>query len=212
MKHLRNVPWPQLAIEATAIVLSILLAFWIDAWWEARQDRETEREYLAAILSDIDTVLDEADRTIRENEALNSSASGRIAKLRREGLTDEAAILDTLTQTNVSYRLRASLDTYTDLLSSGSILTLRDTQVRNALAKLRATMDFEHEVFRWVVEFGHGISPLLHESINANEPNRVIRLEEQVVIIRLNHIARKSEVRAVALETKEAVVAALENL
>ena len=41
-----------LVLEGTAIVLSILLAFWIDAWWSDRQDREVERLILTSLLDD----------------------------------------------------------------------------------------------------------------------------------------------------------------
>ena len=37
MSRWSNVPWTQIAVEAVAIVGSILLAFAIDAWWEEVQ-------------------------------------------------------------------------------------------------------------------------------------------------------------------------------
>jgi len=41
-----------LLLEGTAIVLSILLAFWIDAWWSDRQSQEAERLILISLLED----------------------------------------------------------------------------------------------------------------------------------------------------------------
>ncbi|MGB5165798.1 MAG: hypothetical protein WBN61_11105 [Woeseiaceae bacterium] len=38
MTDLKNMPWGRLAVEAAAIVGSILLAFAIDAWWHGRKD------------------------------------------------------------------------------------------------------------------------------------------------------------------------------
>jgi len=35
----RSVHWPRILAEGFAIVVSILLAFGIQAWWEGRQDR-----------------------------------------------------------------------------------------------------------------------------------------------------------------------------
>ena len=37
-----KIPWKRLAVEAAAIVGSILLAFAIDAWWEERMERRAE--------------------------------------------------------------------------------------------------------------------------------------------------------------------------
>jgi hypothetical protein len=36
--EIRTVPWKHIAVEAAAIVASILLAFAIDAWWDARAE------------------------------------------------------------------------------------------------------------------------------------------------------------------------------
>jgi len=43
--------WKSLSIEATAIVVSILLAFAIDAWWEERQTEQDIIEDLAIVES-----------------------------------------------------------------------------------------------------------------------------------------------------------------
>ena len=44
-----NIAWKRVGVEATAIVLSILLAFAIDAWWEDRQERQFEQEMLLGL-------------------------------------------------------------------------------------------------------------------------------------------------------------------
>ena len=47
---LRQLPWPRLFAEGIAIVLSILLAFWIQAWWESRQLLSDERAILTSLI------------------------------------------------------------------------------------------------------------------------------------------------------------------
>jgi hypothetical protein len=46
MSDAKNIPWPRIGVEAVAILVSILLAFAIDAWWEYRKDRAFEQETL----------------------------------------------------------------------------------------------------------------------------------------------------------------------
>lgn len=61
MTETRKIPWKRLAVEATAIIVSILLAFAIDAWWEERGERQAELvlfERLRADFIDIQTMLD----------------------------------------------------------------------------------------------------------------------------------------------------------
>jgi hypothetical protein len=52
----QNVPWKRLFAEAAAIVLSILLAFAIDAWWEDRGDRQTELLLLQRLKADFSEI------------------------------------------------------------------------------------------------------------------------------------------------------------
>ena len=49
MTETKTIPWKRLVVEAAAIVVSILLAFGIDAWWDARNDVVEEREILIGL-------------------------------------------------------------------------------------------------------------------------------------------------------------------
>jgi hypothetical protein len=50
MPETEKIHWKRLALEATAIVASILLAFAIDAWWDDRNEAQLERRMLSALL------------------------------------------------------------------------------------------------------------------------------------------------------------------
>jgi hypothetical protein len=73
MNNAQNIPWKRLAIEATAIVVSILLAFVIDAWWEDRGDRAAEQLLLKRIRVDF-VEIQAAIRFIEEEHLEASSA------------------------------------------------------------------------------------------------------------------------------------------
>jgi hypothetical protein len=49
----RTIPWPRIAVEGIAIVASILLAFAIDAWWNDKQQHESEQIVLQTLLDDL---------------------------------------------------------------------------------------------------------------------------------------------------------------
>ena len=49
MTDLHAIQWRRIAVESVAIVVSILLAFAIDAWWEERQERVEEAEILVGL-------------------------------------------------------------------------------------------------------------------------------------------------------------------
>ena len=55
MTETQNIPWKRTAVEAAAIVASILLAFAIDAGWQEYVEDQREREVLNALLDDFET-------------------------------------------------------------------------------------------------------------------------------------------------------------
>jgi hypothetical protein len=66
MSHSRRIP--RLLTEGAVIVISILLAFWIDAWWDQRQARATETAVLASIREEVEENRIELDRLLDLNE------------------------------------------------------------------------------------------------------------------------------------------------
>ena len=63
MNKRTSISWKRLSAEAAAIVGSILLAFWIDAWWDDQSDAKQERALLGALLQDFETARDEFGTT-----------------------------------------------------------------------------------------------------------------------------------------------------
>lgn len=52
MAESRVIPWKTILVEAVAIVVSILLAFAIDAWWAEKKEHDVEHVALLALRSD----------------------------------------------------------------------------------------------------------------------------------------------------------------
>ena len=67
MTEPQNIPWKRLAVEAAAIVVSILLAFWIDAWWDDRKDQLEEKEILIGLEVEFIDLRDRLDQWARYN-------------------------------------------------------------------------------------------------------------------------------------------------
>ena len=59
------IPWKRIAVEATAIVISILLAFAIDAWWAEKKEGDVEHRTLQALRSDLIASNEELDRLLQ---------------------------------------------------------------------------------------------------------------------------------------------------
>lgn len=52
MNETQPIPWKRVAVEATTIIVSILLAFSIDAWWQERGERNAELMLLDRLRAD----------------------------------------------------------------------------------------------------------------------------------------------------------------
>ena len=125
----------QIAVEATAIVASILLAFAIDAWWQDRQDRSDEQEILAGLKSEFVANLDTLTRhlayTRRDVQTLEN-----IVTLIESNQSSNAnsIVLETFIEMTTPATTDLRNGTLNALLSSGRLEILQSKKLRILLA------------------------------------------------------------------------------
>jgi len=73
----KEIPWRRILIESVAIILSILLAFAIDAGWERFKERNKERVFLVSMLTDYK----EARSRIDESKDLHNKVISQASQL-----------------------------------------------------------------------------------------------------------------------------------
>ncbi len=125
----KQVPWLRIFVEGAVIVLSILLAFGIQAWWDGFQEREEEREVLIGLEAefvDLQARLQSLTATNRRRaELVERFLSDSVPKL--EGLAVDSAFR-AATVVNVLDQ-GGALDA---LLSSGRLELIRDRDIPSA--------------------------------------------------------------------------------
>ena len=89
MNNVREIPWPRILAEGTAIVVSILLAFWIQAWWESRGDARQEQALLAALAEDF-AQADELLSVVKSMHVMTARAGEQLITLGETGNVPEA--------------------------------------------------------------------------------------------------------------------------
>ena len=141
-----NIQWRRILAEGFVIVASILLAFGIDAGWGERQERIDAREYLAALLVDLEEVIDQAEGSIADNNALDEVLRGLLESLAGLETPPDSLLTEVIRRAMGAAQIQANLDSYTELVSSGGVTTIRNPEVRRSLARLRYSMDFESRV------------------------------------------------------------------
>lgn len=136
------ISWPRLLAEATAVVLSILLAFAIDAAWDQRQEFEADQARLRALLDELrshDRLLDEAIDGHRRSVEYGYE----LLDLMGQELTEEnAARLSVLLDEMLNfYRINAPFGSLETAITSGAIARMQDISLASELASWPTSID-----------------------------------------------------------------------
>ena len=145
MKQVRTIPWPRVIAEGAIIVVSILLAFWIDAWWDRRGASEQEAVLLKSLLADlqdlqayrqgrdeyIDEIIESARKLLDIGRSSEKPATDREIDFLLEDLTYLAGLHD---QGSSVLKM---------LFSGGALADIQSNELRTALTDLRFALDVE---------------------------------------------------------------------
>jgi hypothetical protein len=129
---IRSIPWPRILAEGGAIVVSILLAFGIQAWWEELQERAEERDMLVSVHAEFSENrqrladgLDQHRRILDASVAVLGAAPSDCGEELVAAL--RVAILQWRTFNSIAGATRSLID-------SGRLGIIRDTELRQRLA------------------------------------------------------------------------------
>jgi hypothetical protein len=148
-------PWKRLSLEAAAIVASILLAFWIDAGWDQREDAARERIVLETLLSDMQEF--QSAREIRDGYLDAIIESGRslldIGRSLKPDATDREIdyLLNDVTYTSTIDS--KGLPILELLFEGGDLVTIESDALRARLADFRFSLNVEMSYLRREIEF-----------------------------------------------------------
>jgi hypothetical protein len=166
MPNAKNIQWSRLSIEAAAIVASILLAFAIDAWWEDRQDRENEKEYLVSLRQELADSIEFA----KENEELRRKVVDAhvslIAQVQGAKRAPDRDLYEWISLLSYPLRYYPPRAVYNDIMASGGTNLISSAEIRMALAELEQGIRFlaQNDESSWVV-WEQRIQPFLEGRI-----------------------------------------------
>ncbi len=142
MANTHDIPWKRISAEGVAIVVSILLAFSIEAWWAERQERAEERGLLESLYVEFEVNRDEAafvisvhERAIQAVATLLELSQDEILALPMEAVEE---IVGSLGNPYTFDAVRGSVDA---LNSSGKLGILRDRELRETLTTFVNDLD-----------------------------------------------------------------------
>lgn len=129
-----QIPWLRVIAEGVVVVVSILLAFGIDAWWEDRQDRAFEREALRRLQVEFSENLDRIDTSSFNKVSANASSLYELVESlppEAESVSISNTLLAAVLATGTFDRVTPVLDS---LIRSGRFEIIRDPRILEAVA------------------------------------------------------------------------------
>ena len=147
MPMLKNIRWSRVMLDGVVIVGSILLAFGIQTWWDQRQERVAEAEYLVAIRDEVDRNLEALAGNIRVAQ-ITHDALQRAERLLETGLYRDSAVVflsSVLVGARSGSPPRVATAVFNELTSTGRIVIIEGLDLRREVLELYARVEVTFE-------------------------------------------------------------------
>jgi len=142
MTETQTAAWKRPAIEATVIIVSILLAFAIDAWWEERVERNDESEQLRRLQTEFVTNIERID--VRDFEEGILEACVEVFELIEEGQKNGREEIDVSAKTIGRMLTAPTFDADTPILNglvrSGRLEIIQNEKVLTLISEWERTL------------------------------------------------------------------------
>jgi hypothetical protein len=134
--------WLILAAEGAAIVISILLAFAIDAWWDKRAERNQEAALLASLHADFQASQAHLENWLEGNRFVERTTTEFLEQIRTAGRNEPISVLGEHVVGAISTPTYSPTDsTLRAAISSGQIELIRSEDLRKELAVWSQLLD-----------------------------------------------------------------------
>ena len=148
----RTVDWrPKLrwfASEYLIVVLGVLTAVGINAWWQGRQDAASEATYLALLSRDLGQLSDDLEelRDFETSQIEGGFAAYRVLSARDRSAEARTLVSDVVAGLTVRRTMRLTNPAYQDLLSTGNLGLIRDRALRDRVVSFYEWTEREFDI------------------------------------------------------------------
>ncbi len=150
-----QIPWLRVFVEGVVIVVSILLAFGIDAWWAGIESRRDAHRELGTVLEEVHEARAQLQVVALWREREQSAASAVQSRLEGASPDEPIAVPDTLFGLSFGYLVinDAPAQAAEAFVTSGHVDEVEDVELRRALLTwTSAVADLRDDEVRFGVE------------------------------------------------------------
>lgn len=142
--------WREYLREGIVIVVSILVAFGVDALWDEHQDRQAEQRILEELRIELNDARDRIERSIAELEAVLIANRDMLSRLGPDTpvMTPAEASALYLAMTNMN-TLEVPQSVLDSVVSSGQFRLISDAELRRHLARWPSLIEDVRENHEW---------------------------------------------------------------
>lgn len=126
--------------EIILVVIGILIALQINTWNSSRIDRAKEKEYLYNLLDDINIQKSIVDAQILHENKMRLKCEKALVNLTSKSISVDSINIYLTDITRKSFVINNP--TFQDLKSSGNILLIKDTKLRNKILSFYQYLDY----------------------------------------------------------------------
>lgn len=141
-----RINWRQAAGESLLLLLGVLLALSAQAWWEARAERDTRREYINNLLLEVNDNQARLQRLLEQHEKYISAATVVANELQKGQQAASAELIrEQLSILSFFSDFRPATSALENLVSDGGLGALKTPELRLAILKYAQSID-DHNV------------------------------------------------------------------
>ena len=167
--------------EFAVIVVGVLVALALEGWWQAREDRLRESAYLESIVAELDSYVEEMERSLLNHTSAHSrleKARGLLENGRHADNADEF-IADLVAASTWFPVMGVSTAVFDDLVSTGNIRLIRNDALRTSIIEAYSTVQVNMErLTRAEESIRPGLSALLSRYLPPNAVSRGFMLSD----------------------------------
>jgi hypothetical protein len=170
-----RVSWPRVFVEAVVIVGSILLAFGMQAWWDARQEEVLIRQGLGSILEELDAIEAQLAEALPVDEMFLSRADTLQELLASVAVDQALTVRDTLLSSLFwDYVMDVPTGMVESFIASGRLDAVESPDLQRVLLEWVALLEDQRDDQARASEFGgRELQPYLRAEFDVQNPQWV---------------------------------------
>ena len=136
------------AAEIAVVVVGVLIALALNAWWQARQAAAGEENYLALISRDLGQMLDDLNelQEYEEHQIRGGLDAYRAISAQDRSPEQMAVVSDGIVRLTNWRTMSLTNATYQDLLSTGNLQLIRNRVLRDQIVAFHEGVEREFEI------------------------------------------------------------------